>query len=165
MKARSRSKFVISGDEGAMPGTWAKYRCNPTLERLTEWLRVHGVSGKKPLHTLRKEFGSRICDQYGIYAASRALRHADIAITSQHYLDKRARTTSGLGSLLAQAEQTTPFLLEVMHLAEQFPSRVHHRFDPPVAKFSGYLDAGFEAFVGAAAEFHVESDAEAGHKG
>ena len=52
------------------------------------------------MHTLRKEFGSRINDAHGIYAASRALRHADIAITSQHYLDKKSRATVGLGHVL-----------------------------------------------------------------
>jgi hypothetical protein len=52
------------------------------------------------LHTLRKEFGSKINDAHGIYAASRALRHADIAITSQHYLDKKSCATVGLGHLL-----------------------------------------------------------------
>ena len=65
------------------------------------WLRKHGVPGLRPLHTLRKEFGSQICDRHGIYAASRALRHADVSITSMHYLDKRSRATTGLGGLLA----------------------------------------------------------------
>src|SRR6266403_1819086 len=46
--------------------------------------------------TRRKEFGSLVCEQFGIYAASRALRHADIAITSQHYVDKKRRATVGL---------------------------------------------------------------------
>jgi hypothetical protein len=31
------------------------------------------VKGSKPLHTLRKEFGSEICAVHGIHAASRAL--------------------------------------------------------------------------------------------
>ena len=54
----------------------------------------------KPLHELRKEFGSQLCAKYGIYAASRMLRHADIAITAQHYLDPKERTTIGMGNLL-----------------------------------------------------------------
>ena len=41
-----------------------------------------------------------MCAKHGIYAASQALRHADIAITSQHYIDKKRRTTVGMGHLL-----------------------------------------------------------------
>jgi hypothetical protein len=64
-------------------------------------LRTHGLAGtRKPLHTLRKEFGSQICDRHGIYAASRALRHADIKVTAGFYLDKRSIATTGLGALL-----------------------------------------------------------------
>jgi hypothetical protein len=49
---------------------------------------------------------SQICDRYGIFAASRALRHADIAITSQHYLDKKQRTSIGLGNPLSASAVT-----------------------------------------------------------
>ena len=57
-------------------------------------------------HTLRKEFGSVVCDRHGIYAASLALGHANIGITARYYLDKKGRTTVGLGHLLT-ADQTT----------------------------------------------------------
>jgi integrase len=80
--------------------TYRHYRCNKIFKSLFAWLESKGVSSANPLHTLRKEFGSRINDVHGIYAASRALRHADIAITSQHYLDKKSRATVGLGHLL-----------------------------------------------------------------
>jgi hypothetical protein len=55
------------------------------------------VGGKRPLHALRKEFGSQICDKHGIYAASRALRHSDVGATALHFFgqafagDNRAR--------------------------------------------------------------------------
>ena len=62
--------------------------------------RDHGVAGNRPLHSLRKEYGSQVCAKHGIYAASQALRHADIAITNAHYLDRPKRMTVGLGSLL-----------------------------------------------------------------
>jgi hypothetical protein len=52
------------------------------------------------LHCLRKEFGSQLCLQHGIYAASRGLRHSDIKITTAFYTDSRARKTVGLGHLL-----------------------------------------------------------------
>jgi len=57
-----------------------------------------GVTAVKPLHELRKEFGSQLCAKYGTYAASRMLRLADIAITAQHYLDQKERVTVGMGS-------------------------------------------------------------------
>ncbi len=64
----------------------------------------------KPLHELRKEFGSQVCAKYGIFAASRMLRHADIAITAQHYLDQKERVTIGMGNLLSMPENVTPML-------------------------------------------------------
>jgi hypothetical protein len=42
-----------------------------------------------------------VCDRHGLYAASRALRHATPAITAAHYLDKKSRVTSGLGAALS----------------------------------------------------------------
>ena len=99
--ARASSEFVIESDVVPRPeATYSHYRCQKHFEALTTWLRDKGVPGNKPLHTLRKEFGSQICKNYGIYLASQALRHADIAITSQHYLDKKRRVTVGLGGLL-----------------------------------------------------------------
>jgi hypothetical protein len=62
----------------------------------------------KPLHELHKEFGSQICAKYGIYAASRMLRHADIRVTAEHYLDAKKRTPIGLGNLLSTPENATP---------------------------------------------------------
>jgi len=99
--AQKTSDFVI---ESAVParsqGTYSHYRCQKHFDGLIKWLRDQGVEAGKPLHTLRKEYGSQVCAKHGIYAASHALRHADIAITSQHYLDKRQRATVGLGALL-----------------------------------------------------------------
>lgn len=100
--ARAKSEFVIESDVAPRPeATYSHYRCQRDFEALTEWLRQKGVPSNKPLHTLRKEFGSQVCAKHGIYLASHALRHADIAITSQHYLDKKRRVTVGLGSLLS----------------------------------------------------------------
>jgi hypothetical protein len=79
---------------------------------LTEWLRIKGVTAIKPLHELRKEFGSQLCAKYGIYAASRTLRHSGIAITAEHYLDQKERVTVGLGNLLALS-QDVMLLLQI----------------------------------------------------
>jgi hypothetical protein len=45
-------------------------------------------------------FGSLICDEDGIYAASRALRHSSIGVTDAYYTDKRRRVTVGLDRLI-----------------------------------------------------------------
>jgi len=90
------------------PGsTYPHYRSQRIFKRLTNWLREHGVNGERPRHTLRKEFGSQICDRHGIYAASRALRHSDVGTTALHYLDKRSRATTGLGALLSTSAENS----------------------------------------------------------
>ena len=80
---------------------WSKYRAEETFKRLSDWLRAHGVSSRTPLHTLRKEAGSMVCEKHGLFAASRFLRHADVAITAQHYAAQKQRVTVGLGGLLS----------------------------------------------------------------
>ncbi len=104
-RARAKSNFVVESSIAVKVGTgYSHYRCEPLFAELTKWLRRNGVDTNTPLHTLRKEFGSQVCAKHGIYAASYALRHADIAITSQHYLDKRQRATVGLGALLVSPQ-------------------------------------------------------------
>lgn len=101
-RASATGDFVIESPNAARPdATYSHYRCERDFKALTRWLRAHGVTGNTPLHTLRKEYGSQMCAKHGIYAASYALRHADIAITSQHYLDSKRRATVGMGHLLA----------------------------------------------------------------
>jgi len=106
-RAKATASFVIESRNDPRPeATYEHYRCQYLFEKLSEWLRKKGVKSKTPLHSLRKEFGSQICSREGIYAASRALRHADIAITSQHYLDKKKRVVSGMGYLLKDSNVT-----------------------------------------------------------
>ena len=88
--------------------SYAHYRAQADFDTLTGWLRSKGVIAMKPLHELRKEFGSQLCAKYGIYAASRMLRHADIRVTAQHYLDTKERTPIGLGNLLSMPKNVTP---------------------------------------------------------
>jgi integrase len=93
--------FVIKSKRPLFPNKPQQYyRCDPIFDRLNDWLRKKGVSGSKPLHTLRKEYGSLLTRSYGIRAASRALRHADLRTTSEHYSDSTARVTPGIGRLL-----------------------------------------------------------------
>ena len=108
-KARAKGSFVIeSAVPARMNATYSHYRCERDFTALTNWLRGHGVTGNRPLHTLRKEYGSQVCARHGIYAASQALRHADIAITRAHYLDPRKRSTVGLGNLLKAPADVVP---------------------------------------------------------
>jgi integrase len=105
----TKGDFVIESGNAPRPeATYSHYRCERHFSALTKWLRAHGVAGNTPLHTLRKEYGSQMCAKHGIYAASHALRHADIAITSQHYLDKKRRATVGMGHLLKAADSVRP---------------------------------------------------------
>jgi integrase len=108
-RARANGDFVIESNVAPRPGaTYSHYRCQRLFDALGAWLGDHGVADKKPLHTLRKEFGSQVCAKHGIYAASTALRHADIAITSQHYLDRHRLATPGLGKFLSEPANVIP---------------------------------------------------------
>lgn len=80
----------------------ANYRAEREFCELYTWLNLHGVSARKKLHELRKECGAVIASSIGIFAASRALRHSDIRITSQYYSDKKVKITTGLDSLLGK---------------------------------------------------------------
>jgi integrase len=63
-------------------------------------LRKHGVTARKPIYELRKEFGSMVNREHGLSAASDQLRHSSIAITAAHYIDRPRKATSGIGPLL-----------------------------------------------------------------
>ena len=76
------------------------YRAQREFLELGAWLEWKGVSARKKLHELRKECGAVIAISLGIFAASRALRHADIRITSQYYTDKKVRITTKLDTFL-----------------------------------------------------------------
>jgi integrase len=111
--AKATGAFVIEADAEPRTGTtYAHYRGQSDFDALTVWLRAQGVTAVKPLHELRKEFGSQVCAKYGIYAASRMLRHADIRVTSEHYLDQKEPTPIGLGNLLTMPENVTPMLAD-----------------------------------------------------
>ena len=106
-KAKAKAKdadFVIEGViEGEMrgPRSWGQhYRANAAFDKLNAWLRAHGVEARKPIHELRKELGALITQEHGIYAASRALRHSNVATTAAHYADKKDRSTVAVGSWL-----------------------------------------------------------------
>lgn len=85
---QGRSTFVVDDSIPAISDkSRRKYRLATHLRVLKRWLRMKGVTANKPIHELRKEVGSVIARDHGIYAASRFLRHSDIKVTADHYLD------------------------------------------------------------------------------
>lgn len=89
-----KSLFVIeSPNSPRINGLSRCYRCDSIFQRANQWLRDQGVKDEKPLHTMRKEIGSIIANEHGIFAASRYLRHSDIRITSLIYADKKKIVT------------------------------------------------------------------------
>jgi integrase len=101
-RARAAGTFVIEGGAGSSgPKMWGRnYRVQGVFNRVTAWLRAHGVTARKPLHELRKELGALITAEHGIYAASRVLRHADLSTTAAHYTDLKTRPTIAVGDWL-----------------------------------------------------------------
>jgi len=100
-RARAKGEFVIESGRAPKERRSRERRAKKEFAALNEWLKDRGVTAQKPVHELRKEFGSLVCQNGGLYAASRALRHADVAITAAHYLDKKERVTVGLGAFLS----------------------------------------------------------------
>lgn len=91
-KKTASGDFVIESTVSPRPGVnWHHYRCACIFRRLNGWLRSKGVDTPNPIHTLRKEFGTLICQQFGIFAAAEALRHSDIRLTRAHYTERRGR--------------------------------------------------------------------------
>lgn len=98
------TEYVIEPDKPFQSGGRSQYyRAQLTFEKVNTWLRANGVTGTKPLHTLRKEFGSIICAVADIHTASRQLRHKQISTTAAHYTDHRRRDSVPIGNFLAEA--------------------------------------------------------------
>ena len=93
------SIFVIESDAPdtrSKSATGGSYRCQCHFDATLKWLRAQGIKAIKPIHELRKEVGSIIAANQGIYAASRYLRHGDIQITAAIYVDKKEKVTPKL---------------------------------------------------------------------
>jgi hypothetical protein len=103
----SQSPFVINSDVKPRPiaVTYAHYRCDSHFNALIKWLRQKGITSRNALHALRKEYGSLICQQSGIYAASTALRHSSISLTVSHYIDQKQKVALDIGQLLNPPQQ------------------------------------------------------------
>ena len=102
--------FVIASPIQPRPDatSYHHYRCDRLFKELIAWLRGKGVSARNALHSLRKEFGSQICAQAGIYAASVALRHSSINLTREHYVDKKQPAVFAVSKLLEPEAAAAP---------------------------------------------------------
>ena len=109
-RARTKSPFVVPAGRRKPTHTTSHqyYRCEPVFDRVLVWLRKHGVRGPKPLHALRKEYGSLIHEKFDLVTAKELLRHSSVAITAAHYVENRKRGTIGLGALLAPDRKIVP---------------------------------------------------------
>jgi integrase len=108
-QAGATSSFVLESAIKPRPESrYHHYRAERTFERAVKWLRKSGVKSNEPLHFCRKLYGSLINDRHGIYAASRALRHADISVTTRHYTSRTENVLPGLGGVLSAAEKVVP---------------------------------------------------------
>jgi len=118
--AKARSNFVIeSRNLPRKRATFENYRAQIVFDRLTAWLRSKGITVQKPIHELRKESGSMVNRKHGLSAAKDFLRHADIAITAAHYIDRARQATSGLGALLKPVDDKKIISLEQKPLSER----------------------------------------------
>lgn len=101
-RSKATSLFVLESKLQPNPSARvAYYRAGATFERLTKWLRGKGVLARKPIHDLRKEFGSIVTASADIHTASRQLRHASISTTAAFYADSRRRVAPLIGDMLA----------------------------------------------------------------
>ena len=101
-RASAKGLFILESPIAPRPqATYAHTRAKLTFQRLTKWLRDHGVTSQKPLHELRKEFGSIVNALAGIHAASSQLRHSQIGTTSRFYADSRRKIAPPIGDMLA----------------------------------------------------------------
>jgi len=88
LRTPDAGEYVIaSRNKPRWVSTYQYYRANEHFAGACTWLRGKGIKKGNPLHTLRKEYGRLIVEGYGIYAASRALRHSNVQVTAAHYAD------------------------------------------------------------------------------
>ncbi|NLH73924.1 MAG: hypothetical protein GX456_12790 [Verrucomicrobia bacterium] len=92
LRPKSISRIVPVGDPvrevlESSRGTGPVIESNPKLvhQQLCSWLRGKGVKDSKPIHYLRKCYGSLAVADHGIFIASKLLGHADIGLTVRTY--------------------------------------------------------------------------------
>jgi hypothetical protein len=85
------SPYILGGAKSTTSSSQGGgfYRCPATIRAINTWLRERGVEAEdkfgKPLHALRKQFGSEVASTFGLFAAQKLLGHKSPAITAKHY--------------------------------------------------------------------------------
>jgi integrase len=103
-----RELFVINSTRKPRNEVNARcYRCESSFKRVLQWLKDQGVDSRKPIHTMRKEIGSIIASEHGIFEASRYLRHSDVRITAAFYTDKKKIITPATFAGLLSSQPST----------------------------------------------------------
>lgn len=84
------SPYILGGQESmsVKENGWG-YRCGETLRVVNTWLRERGVESEEtrgnPLHRLRKQFGSHVATEFGLFAAQKLLGHSSPTVTAKYY--------------------------------------------------------------------------------
>ena len=85
------SPYVLGGPASTESSTKGAgfYRRMETIRVVNLWLRQRGVEADskfgKPLHRLRKQFGSELATRHGIFVTQKLLGHSTPTITAKHY--------------------------------------------------------------------------------
>ncbi|MSU37335.1 MAG: hypothetical protein EXS36_20005 [Pedosphaera sp.] len=85
------SPYVLGGEENPADSiiNGENYRCADALEAANVWLRARGVEADKKrgnaLHRLRKQFGSEVATEFGLFAAQKLLGHSSPTVTAKYY--------------------------------------------------------------------------------
>ena len=90
-RAGAADGFVILPSAVMRPKRRPAYRADPVFDKVLRWLRGKGWDCHHPIHKNRKEFGSMISMNFGVFEASEALGHSDVRVTAALYVSaKRA---------------------------------------------------------------------------
>jgi integrase len=89
-KKEGNGQFLLESELIPKPeANYHYYRCEKHFKGLIKWLHKQGISQRNALHELRKEYGSQVTEQFGIYVASKALGHSEVTTTARSYLEKK----------------------------------------------------------------------------
>jgi integrase len=78
--------FVIAPMATMRPKRWSGYRADVVFDKVLKWLRGRGWDAFHPIHKGRKEFGSMVSMNFGVFEASEALGHSDVRVTAALYV-------------------------------------------------------------------------------
>jgi len=102
LRDKSEPFYLLPGTEGG------ELRMRPQYDAVYDWLRQFGIEDDKPLHVLRKECGSVVATEHGIFVASTVLGHSSVVITQNHYGSLVSCPTIDMDALIAGKPKASP---------------------------------------------------------